>query len=304
MLEKRVLWINGKFVAFPEAKVHILSHSFARGSAIFEVMSVYETGSGVGVFRLKDHLDRLSRSAAALMMKLPFSKREMFQAVLKTVAKNKVKTGIVKLTAFYPGFGLEVIPFDNRVSFAVSAFQFGRDITISKFGEDQYASAGISKWRKAHPDTVPVFAKASGSYLNPMLAKLEVRQRGFKTPILMDTSGYAAEGATESLFIVKGEKLLTPRLDNILPSITRQCIFEIAGDVKIPLLEKKITRRDLLNCDEAFFSSTTCKVWPISRIESHKLSAPGPVSARLRDYFDLILAGKVKKYRKWFSFIG
>ena len=303
MLEDRVLWVNGKFVAFPEAKVHILSHSFARGSAIFEVMSVYDTESGVAVFRLKDHLERLSNSAQALMMKLPYPRQKIFRAVLKTVAKNKVSTGIVKLTAFYPGFGLEVIPFDKRVSFAAAAFQFGRDITISKFGEDQFATAGISKWRKAHPDTVPVFAKASGSYLNPMLARLEVRERGFKTPILLDTEGFAAEGATESLFIVKNKKLITPRLRNILPSITRQSIFEIVGDLKIPLREAKITRGELLQCDEAFFSSTTCKVWPISKIENHKLPAPGLVSAKLRDYFDLILAGKVNKYRKWFALV-
>jgi branched-chain amino acid aminotransferase len=303
LLEERVIWINGKFVKFDQARVHIMSHSFARGSAIFEVMTVYDTAFGVGVFRLPEHLERLHNSARVLMMKLPYSKNKIFHAVLETVAKNRVTNGIVKLNAYYPEVGLEVIPFDKSVSFAAAAFQFGRDVTSSKFGEDQFASVGISKWRKAHPATVPVFAKASGSYLNPMLAKLEVRQRGFKTPILLDTSGFAAEGATESLFIVKGKKLLTPKLENILPSITRMSIFEIASDLKIPVREARITRQELLQADEAFFSSTTCKVWPISKIEKHQLPTPGPVTAKLRDYFDLILAGKVKKYRKWFSFV-
>jgi len=303
LLEDRFLWIDEKFVPLAEARVSILSHSFGRGSAIFEAMSACHPSLGVAVFRLKEHLRRLQHSAQALMMKLPFSEKQLISAVHAAVRRNEVETGLVKLIAYYPGVGLEVIPTDRSVSVAVAALAFGRDITMSKFGEDQFASAGISQWRKVHPRTMPVFAKASGNYLNPMLAKLEVRKRGFKTPILLDTAGFVAEGATESIFIVKDKKLFTPRLDNILPSITRMSIFAIAKDLKIPLYEKKLRPRDLLNCDEAFFSSTTCKVWPIERIEKRRIQPLGPVSLKLKQYFGQILEGQIKKYHKWFSLV-
>jgi branched-chain amino acid aminotransferase len=303
LLKDRWIWVDGNFVRLPDAKVHLLSQSFARGSAIFEVLSAYHTRQGVGVFRLKDHLKRLDNSAREMMMELPYGNKQLFDAALKTVRRNAVDAGLLKIIAYYPEVGLEILPHDTRVSVAVAAFAFGRDVTISKFGEDRFATAGISKWRKPHPESVPVHAKASGNYLNPMLAKLEVRKRGFKTPILLDLKGRVAEGATESLFLVKHGRLLTARLDNILASITRMSIIEIAADLKIPVAQKDLLPRDLMNCDEAFFSSTTCKVWPISRIEKHKLAAPGPVSVRLRDYFDRILAGDVPKYRKWFSLV-
>ncbi len=289
--------------AFKAAKVHILSHSFARGSGIFEVMSVYPTDNGVAVFRLRDHLLRLEHSARDLMMKIPLSRNRLTQAIKQTVRANRVSHGLVKLIVFYPGFGLEVIPTDDKVSVAVAAFQFGRDFNMSKFGEDRFATAAISKWRKLDPRTVPVHAKAAANYLNPMLAKLEVRKRGFKTPVLLDTDGFVAEGATESVFIVKNGRVLTSRPEHILLSITRMSILQICADLKVPLAQKKLTPQDLRACDEAFFSSTTCKVWPICRIENHKLPAPGPVSLKLQNYFDLILAGKIKKYHKWLELV-
>ena len=302
-MKERCLWIDGEFVPFEEAKVHILSHPFGRGSAIFEVISCYDTELGVAVFRLKDHLNRLKHSAEALMMKVPYSKDQLIKAVRKTARKNDVSNGLIKLIAYYPGVNLEIMPSDTRASVAIAALEFGRDISFSKLGEDRYTTAGISKWRKVHPLTLPVHAKASGNYLNPMLAKLEVRKRGFKTPILLDLDGHVAEGATESVFIVKKGKLLTSRLDNILPSITRMSILQIAHDLKIPVAEKKLLPKDLLTCDEAFFSSTTCKVWPISRIENHKIKPLGPMSLQLKEYFDKILAGKIRKYHRWFSLV-
>jgi len=303
LLEDAILWIDGKFTPFAKARVHILSHSFGRGSAIFEAISCYDTELGVAVFRLKDHLARLGHSAQELMMKLPYPASGLLKAVHAAVRKNQVRNGLIKIIAFYPGVGLEVIPTDTRVSVAITALQFGRDVIISKFGEDKFATAGISKWRKPHPSTMPVHAKASGNYLNPMLAKLEIRKRGFKTPILLDTEGFVAEGATESIFIVKRGMILTSKPKNILPSITRMSVLEIAKDLKIPLQEKKLLPKDLFACDEAFFSSTTCKVWPISRIENRKIKPLGPVSMKLQNYFDQILKGRIKKYHKWLSVV-
>ncbi len=295
------IWINGELVNFNQAKVHILSHSFGRGSAIFEVISTHRTEKGVAIFRLSDHLERLKRSAGAIYLRLPYSKSELTQAVKETVKANQIGNGIIKILAYLPEFSLEVAPTEKKLSVAIAGFDFERDISLSKFGEDKFARAGISSWRKLHPSTVPVFAKASGNYLNPMLAKLEVKKRGFSAPILLDTKGYVAEGATESIFIVKNKKLFTPRLDNILPSITRMSILEIAFDLGIKVVQKRLKPNELFSCDEAFFSSTTCKVWPICQIENHKLPAPGAISQQLKDYFDQILALKIKKFSHWLS---
>jgi len=297
------VWQEGELIPLLEAKVHILSHSFGRGSAIFEVLSTHRTEKGTAVFRLQDHLDRLFRSAQALYMRIPYSRRTLIHAVKQVVLSNHLGEGLVKIFVFYPELSLEVAPGNKKVSLVIAGFDFQRDISWSKFGEDKFAKAGISRWRKLSPETVPVFAKASGNYLNPMLAKLEVKERGFTAPVLLDTRGYVAEGATESIFIVKNQKLYTPKLDNILPSITRMSILQLARDLKIPVQEKRIRAKELLQADEAFFSSTTCKVWHIAQIEDKPLPAPGPVSKKLEEYFQKILAGKIEKYRHWLTLV-
>lgn len=301
LLKKRSVWLNGKMIPLAKAQVSLLSHSFGRGSAVFEMMSVYHPKKGVSVFRLKEHLNRLERSAQALMMEVPVSREKLKKAIFQTIKTNQVEQGLVKVIIFYSGLSLEVIPLDSKVSIAVMAFQLNRDFQLTKLGEDRFATVGISRWRKLDPRTVPVYAKASGNYLNPMIAKLEVRRRGFKTPILLDPQGYVAEGSTESIFLISDNKIYTPKLDNILPSITRMSILEICKELEIPVKEKRIKPRELFNCDEAFFSSTTCKVWPISQIEKYKLPAPGPLTQKIKEYFDQILAGEVRRFQHWLT---
>ena len=298
-----LIWKDGELIPLPEAQVHILSHSFGRGSAVFEVLSTHRAEKGTFVFRLKDHLNRLFRSARALYMKIPYAQKTLIQAIKQVVASNQLGEGLLKILVFYPDICLEITPPQKNLSVAIAGFDFQRDISWSKFGEDKFAKAGISRWRKLSPETVPVFAKASGNYLNPMLAKLEVKERSFSAPILLDTKGYVAEGATESIFIVKNQKLYTPKLDNILPSITRMSILQLARDLKIPVREKRIRPDELLQADEAFFSSTTCKVWHIARIEDKIFPAPGKVSKRLEEYFQKILAGKIEKYLHWLTLV-
>ncbi len=304
MLDDRVVWKDGKFIPWKKAQVHLMSHSFGRGSAIFEVISCYRTDEGTMIFRLPDHMRRLFNSARMIYMKIPLTKKQLSEAVKKTVARNRVGWGIVKLVCYYPAVEFESVPHDKRISIAIVAIDFKRDFPISKLGEDALPKAAISRWRKYHPDTVPVHCKAAANYLSPMLAKLEVQARGFNTPILLDTQGYLAEGATEAFFFVKNEKIYTSPLDNILPSITRASVIEVARDLRIPLFEKKIRPSHILAADEAFFSSTVVKVWAIKKLEKRKLPAPGPVSLLLIQAFDEICTGKSARHRKWLTPAG
>lgn len=303
MFRDLFVWRDGKFVKWSEANVHLMSHSFGRGSAIFEVISCYPTDKGTAVFRLPDHLRRLKNSAARICMKLPFSQKHLKEAVIKTVAKNNVGFGIIKLMCFYSSVEFEIIPSDKRASVAIVAVDLDRDLKLGKLCGDICTSAAISRWRKYHPQTVPVDCKAAANYLGPMLAKLDVKGRGYDAPILLDINGFLAEGATEAFFFVKDEKLYTSRLGNILPSITRASVMEISKDLGLPLFQGKFRPQKVLSADEAFFSSTLVKVWPVRKLEGRKLPAPGPISKKLIESFESICKGSWRKYKKWLTHV-
>lgn len=301
MLKDRFIWKDGEFVKWHRAQAHLMSHSFSRGSAIFEVISCFPAEKGAVIFRLPDHIKRLFNSARMIEMKLPLKRKEFELAVIETVKKNKVGWGLIKLVCYYPAVEFETVPHDRTVSVAVTAVDLKRDLPLSKLGEDALATAAISRWRKYHPDTVPVECKAAANYLSPMVAKLEVQSRGYSTPILLDTKGYLAEGATEAFFFVKNGKIFTATLGNILPSITRASVIEVAGSLNIPLFQKKIRPKEVLAADEAFFSSTVVKIWPVKKLEKRNLPAPGPISRRLQKEFEDICAGRSKKFKKWLT---
>ncbi len=299
MLKDRLVWKDGKLIKWHRAQAHLMSHSFGRGSAVFEVISCFPTKRGTVIFRLPDHLNRLFNSAGLIYMKLPMSKKQLTEAVRKTVAKNRVGRGIIKLVCYYPAVEFETVPHDRTVSVAIVAIDLNRDYSISKMGEDALATAAISQWRKYDPVTVPVQCKAAANYLGPMVAKLEVQSRGFKTPILLDTKGYLAEGATEAFFFVVNGRIYTSTLGNILPSITRASVVEVARSLRIHVIEKKIKPAEIMKADEAFFSSTSVKVWPVRQLEKKKLPAPGPISQRLIEAFEEITAGRSPGFSKW-----
>lgn len=303
MLSRRKIWINGRFVGFAQARVHLMSHSFCRGSAVFEVMSVHQTDLGPAVFRLDDHLARLFRSAELTYMRLPLSLAQMKEAVLATVKQNRIQNGMVKLMCYYPAVEFEVVPRSPEVAVAVVAVDPAKDLSAARFKKElrKPAEICISRWRKIDPRTVPVEAKCAANYLGGMVAKLEAMRLGFSAPILLDLSGYLSEGATESLFLVKNRTLKTPALGSILSGITRRSVLEVARDIGIRTVEKKIRPAELLQADEAFFTSSMVKVYPISRVEKRSLPAPGEISRLLDRALEKICAGKVMSYRKWLT---
>jgi branched-chain amino acid aminotransferase len=303
MLARRKVWIDGRLAPFNSARVHIMSHSFCRGSAIFEVMCLDDTDLGPAVFRLDDHLQRLQSSAQHIRMKLPFSARGLKEAVLATVKANRLASGMVKLMAFYGEVEFEVIPRNPKVTVAVVAVDQTADLAGERFRREsrQPAEVCISPWRKPDPRTVPVECKCAASYIGGMIAKLDGIAAGYSTPILLDLKGLVAEGATESVFMVKKRVLSTPALGNILAGITRRTILEVARDLGIETRETKLRPRDLLTADEIFFTSSVSKIWPVARLEQKRFQAPGELTRLLEKVLDKVHEGKVKRYRKWLS---
>jgi branched-chain amino acid aminotransferase len=300
MMEERLVWLNGRFVPWNEATVHMMCHSFARGSAIFEVISFHATPSGAAVFRLHDHLARLFRSAELLEMELPCDHEALCRAVADTVRKNQLTRGLIKVLGYYPQIALSIQPPQKRLDLAV--FAMDRDQALDSPGHSfgQGTTAGLARWHKLDPQTVPIEAKAAANYLNGMIARIDVQKRGLEEAIMLDTQGFLAEGATESVFLVKGGTLMTPSLGTVLDSITRRSILQAAGQLGIPSFEGRLRPELLFEAEEIFFANTPCKVMPVRRLEDRELAAvPGPVELKLARFFDHVTAGQEPRFQDW-----
>ncbi len=300
MLDERMVYVNGNFVKWPEATVHMMSHSFARGSTIFEVISLYATASGPAVFRLHDHIVRLEKSAAYLDMELPGGHDSLCQAVAETVRRNRLAQGVIKVVGYYPQFALDIQPPQKRLDIAIFALDPVRDMADLGFSFEKGTSAGIARWRKLDPETVPIEAKAAANYLNGMIARQDVQKRGLDDAIMLDTQGFIAEGATESIFLVTNGRLLTPSLGTVLDSITRRSILQVARHLGIETVEGRLRPALLFEADEVFFANTPFKVIPVRRIEDRRMSGvPGPMQRKLWDVLQKIAAGQEPDFADW-----
>jgi branched-chain amino acid aminotransferase len=304
MVKDRMVWLNGDFISWDSATVPIMSHSFGRGSAIFEVLSFHDTGGGPAVFRLEAHIDRLLRSAELLEMSLPYSKEALCEAVAGTIKRNQLRKGYVKLICFYPEISFEIIPPDSRLSVSVFVLDPEQDLGAQGDSFKEGTTVYVSNWRKLDPRTVPIEAKAAANYLNGMVARMEAQKKGFKHAIMLDTEGYIAEGGTESVFLVKDGCLLTPSTGTVLKSITRMSIVELAGEAGIECVEKQLEPELLDEAEEIFLSSTPFKVTPVKQINDRKLpDAPGPISRKIAELLDTITAGNDDHFRDWLYFV-
>jgi len=300
MIDERWVYRNGEFVKWAEATVHMMSHSFARGSTIFEVISFYATASGPSVFRLHEHIARLERSAAYLDMELPGGHDDLCRAVAETVKRNRLRQGVIKTVGYYPQFALDIQPPQKRLDLAVFALDPALDLPSLEYSFEKGTTAGIARWRKLDPQTVPIEAKAAANYLNGMIARLDVQKRGLEDAILLDTQGFIAEGATESVFLARHGRLMTPCLGTVLDSITRRSILEVARHLGIETQECRLRPELLFEAEEIFFANTPFKVIPVRRIEDRAMpDAPGPIQRRLWDALQRIATGKEPAFSDW-----
>jgi len=297
MFEHLLIWMNGKMVPWNEASVHVLSHGFSRASAIFDVFGVHPGPNGPVAFRMDKHIERLFRTAELLEMEIAYSKGQMIEAVVHSVNANSVSRGLVKIMAYYGEQAVTSLVLGSKLDVAVCAVP-----AFEELGLDRSAAIDIcfSKWRKIHPATVPVEAKACSNYLNAMLARKDAKSRGFDVGILLTTDGYVAEGSTESVFMVKDGVLKTPKLGNVLRSITRLSILEAASALGIKTSEEQMIPEDLMVADEIFIAHTSVKIHPVKKIEDRTFDqVPGPVTQRLHRLIDDICHSRSEHFKDW-----
>lgn len=299
--EGRKIWMDGRLVDFATAQVHVLNHSLHYGVGVFEGIRAYETVRGPAVFRLKEHIARLIASAKVYHMVIPYSAREIEQAVIDTQAANDVLPSYIRPLVYRGEPALGVKNLKGKVSLAIAA------IPARKYlgeGSENGIRAKISPFRKPHSDAIPSFAKASGNYVNSYLAGADAAKDGYEEAILLDSHGYLAEGTGENIFLVRNGTLYTPGLESdILLGITRDSVLQIASNLGIPTVEKLLSVNELLTADEAFFTGTYAEIAPIKEVGHYSVgaSSPGPITAAVMSEFTRALHGEDPKYASWLA---
>jgi len=298
MKEDRFVWMNGKITTGCKANVPLLSHSFSRGSAIFEAFGVHESPNGPAVFRMDQHLKRLEKSADLLGMELKYSIQDIANAVTETVKANKTKRGLIKIMAYWGEEAVVNMVPDSKLDVAVFSINKNPELPLD---DAVPLKTCLSEWRKLDPSTVPVEAKVVGNYLNGYLARKEAKNRGYDLSFMLGTDGFLAEGSIESIFLVRNEILETPTMGNILSSISRMTVIEIAKTLGIEVKEKNLTKNDLYEAQEIFTSHTGVKVHPVKIFEDHELIAPGPITKKVLVLVDEIINFRNNQFKKYFQ---
>lgn len=296
------IWMNGELVDWKEAKIHVLTHALHYGSAVFEGIRCYKTADGPAVFRLKEHINRLFDSAKIYFMELPYSPEELRTATKEMIKANGLEECYIRPIAFR-GYGeMGLSPLQNPIDVAIAAWPWGT--YLGEEGLKNGIRAKISTFQRISPNILPPMAKATGQYLNSIMAKIEVASMGFDEAILLDYRGFVSEGPGENIFIVKDGIIYTPPLHaSILKGITRDSIMKIANDMGRRVVETDITRASLYLADEAFFTGTAAELTPIREIDGHDIGKPGEITEKIQDKFFEITRGKDKNYKEWLDFV-
>ncbi len=298
MEDNRKVWLNGKVIPWAEATVPILSHGLSRGSAIFEAFGTHEIENGTATFRMDMHLERFEKTAKLLGMQLKYSTKEIADAVATLAFENKSGRGLVKIMAYWGEEAIINLVLQSKLDVAIFIVPASKESGLDKA---KPISVCFSKWRKLHPETIPVEAKACANYLNGYLVRKDANDRGFDLGVVAGTDGFVAEGSMESIFIVKDGILKTPCLGRILKSVTRNSILQLAKDEGIPMEEASLQKDDVYTADEIFTCHTGIKISPVRLFEDREFVAPGPVTSRLSQIMEDVLAFRKEKYFHWFQ---
>ena len=296
------VWMNGELVQWENATVHVLTHALHYGSGVFEGVRCYKTDRGPAVYRLREHYERLERSAKIFQMEVPYSVEELMQGTFDVIKANKLEECYVRPMA-YRGFGGEmgVNPAENPVDVFIAVWAWGAYLG------DEAATKGVrvtfSSWRRGDPNSIPPTAKATGAYINASMAKLEATQAGFDEAIMLNPHGRVAEATGQNLFVVRNGEILTPPIsDGPLPGITRESVMKIAIDQGTPVHETSLSRTDLYTADELFFTGSATEVIPIREVDG-RFFEPGPITQSLQQRYTEIVHGRDEKYIDWLDFV-
>jgi branched-chain amino acid aminotransferase len=296
------IWMNGDFVAWDDAQVHVLSHGLHYGTGVFEGIRCYETDSGPAIFRHRDHLERLQDSAELYHLPLGYSVEEIQDATHELIRRNRLNACYIRPLAFrgYGEMGLyaQNAPVEVMVAVWPWAAYLGEE------GKRKGVRAKVSSWRRISPSGLIPHAKASGQYLNSVLAKNDAAQSGYEEAILLDEAGNVCEGSGENIFVVRDGVLVTPgHTNSILDGISRKSVIQIAEDLGYSVVERDIARSELYLAEEAFLVGTAAELVPIREIDDHPLGEPGEITRVVQAKFEDALHGRAEEYREWLDVV-
>jgi branched-chain amino acid aminotransferase len=298
--ETEKIWMNGEFVDWADAKVHVGVHGLHYGAGVFEGIRCYETPKGSAVFRLDDHLKRLHNSARLLYMEIPYSKEELRDVCHELISINGLPECYLRPIAFY-GYGqLGVAARDNPIETVIMSWPWGA--YLGEEGLRTGIRAKISSWQRIGPNVIPHVSKATGIYLNSMLAVTEAIRAGYDEAILLTAEGYVADGSGENIFVVKDGKIATPELANsILPGITRDTVIQIAQDLGYTVEETQVIRSDLFLADEVFMCGTAAEVTPLRSVDDVEIGV-GPITLEIQKAYLDTVRGKSERWAQWLDY--
>jgi branched-chain amino acid aminotransferase len=298
-----VIWYDGKLVPWREATTHVLTHTLHYGMGVFEGVRAYETAQGAAIFRLAEHTDRLFRSAHILGMKMPFDKAALNAAQKQVVRENGLKSGYIRPMAFYGAEAMGISAKTLSTHVIVAAWPWGAYMGAEAL--TQGIRVKTSSFTRHHVNITMCKAKANGNYMNSILAHREAEQDGYQEALLLDVDGFVAEGSGENFFLIRNGKLYTPDLTAALEGITRDTLIRLAGELGIPVIEKRITRDEVYCADEAFFTGTAAEVTPIRELDNRQIGEGkrGPITEKLQSlYFDCV-QGRSAAHAGWLTHV-
>jgi len=295
-----LIWFNGEFVKWEDATVHVLTHGLHYGTGVFEGVRCYETASGPAIFRHLDHIDRLQKSAELYYMPIPYSGEEIRAATKELIARNGLRSCYIRPLVFR-GYGtMGLFPLDAPVDVCIAVWEWGA--YLGDESKTKGVRAKVSSWRRISGDSLIPHAKASGQYLNSILAKIETHKAGYEEAILLDEQGHVCEGSGENIFVVRDGVIATPpQTAGILDGINRKSAMQIARDLGFEVVERDIARAELYLADEIYLTGTAAELVPVREVDDHQVGEgkPGEITRAVSQVFEDALLGRAEQYREW-----
>jgi branched-chain amino acid aminotransferase len=302
MDKAKYIWMNGKWVAWEDAKIHVLSHVAHYGTAVFEGIRAYATPKGAAIFRLDDHVERLFFSAKVYRMEMPFNVEQIRQACIAVVAANELKECYIRPLVYRGYENLGVNPFGNPIDVAIAAFPWGQYLGADALQKG--VAVKVGSWNRMAPNTLPAMAKAAANYMNSALLKMEAKVDGYEEAIALDRNGFVSEGSGQNLFaVIKGDLVTPPLANSILAGITRASVITLAREMGLTVREETMPREMLYAADELFYSGTAVEVSPIASVDRLPVGSGqrGPITKALQEAFFAVVRGEKADTHNWLT---
>ena len=305
MVEKaKYIWLDGKFVPWDQAQVHLLTHTLHYGLGVFEGIRAYLGDDGrTAIFRLPEHIHRLFDSAHIVQMDMPYREAEISQACIDIMRQNEQKEAYLRPLVFIGDGSMGLHPKDNAIRVAIISWVWGA--YLGEEGLRLGIRLKTSSFTRHHINVMMTNAKVVGNYVNSILAKREVTKAGYDEALLLDTNGYVAEASGENIFLVKDNVIITPPLTSVLPGITRDCVLTIARDLGLPVQEQRFPRDEIYIADEVFLTGTAAELTPVRELDDRTIGSgkPGPVTKKIQAVYFAAVKGEKSEYASWLTYI-